>query len=223
MNRPPTLSLRGLGGTGLAVTILLMPFALGPVLARGVPAGGLIPSAAHRLLIWDFVVERIAERPLLGWGMEASRTIPGHAASPPPALLERFGLTGPAVAVWLPVAQMLPLHPHNGALQLRVSEALTLLPMLTPAAVPGLFVGCLAANLICGAPLADIVFGSLATLLAALPPVLCNGVIVGVMLSVVYSVPLFYSCLTVAGGEALACYVLGIPLLKGVEKLKIWN
>ena len=125
----------------------------------------------------------------------------------------------------------------NGALQLRVSEALTLLPMLTPAAVPGLFVGCLAANLICGAPLADIVFGSLATLLAALltrrlrktlylaalPPVLCNGVIVGVVLSVVYSVPLFYSCLTVAGGEALACYVLGIPLLKGVEKLKIWN
>lgn len=124
----------------------------------------------------------------------------------------------------------------NGAMQLRVSEALTLLPVVTPTAVPGLFVGCLAANLLCGAPLPDIIFGSLATLLAAiatrrlrknvylaaLAPVISNGVIVGIMLSVVYAVPLLWSCFTVAVGEVAACYVLGIPLLKGVEKLKIF-
>lgn len=124
----------------------------------------------------------------------------------------------------------------NGAMQLRVSEALTLLPVLTPTAVPGLFIGCLAANLLCGAPLPDIIFGSLATLLAAiatrrlrknvylaaLAPVISNGVIVGVMLSVVYTMPLLWSCFTVALGEIAACFVLGIPLVKGVEKLRLF-
>lgn len=105
-------------GAGLAVLILATPLLLGPVLTRGVPAGGLPPSAAHRLLIWDFSVERIAERPLLGWGMEASRAIPGNTGSPSPDALRRFGLDGPAAAAWLPSAQLLPLHPHNGALQL---------------------------------------------------------------------------------------------------------
>ncbi|MBV1799430.1 O-antigen ligase [Siccirubricoccus sp. G192] len=105
-------------GAALAVAILAMPAVLGPVLARGLPAGGLPPSAAHRLLIWDFVAGRIAERPLLGWGMEASRVVPGNTAHPAAAQLQRFGLTGPDAAGWLPTAQMLPLHPHNGALQL---------------------------------------------------------------------------------------------------------
>ena len=59
-----------------------MPMLLGPVLARGVPAAGIPPSAAHRLLIWDFVIARIADRPLLGWGMEASRVVPGHRDHP---------------------------------------------------------------------------------------------------------------------------------------------
>jgi O-Antigen ligase len=101
-------------GAGLAVAILAMPFALGPVLARGVPAGGLVPSAAHRLLIWDFVATRIAERPALGWGMEASRAVPGRDARPSAEALHRFGLVDPAAARW----ELLPLHPHNGALQL---------------------------------------------------------------------------------------------------------
>lgn len=113
----PRLAPRLLGG-GLAALILLMPVLLGPVLARGVPAGGLPPSAAHRLLIWDFTIGRIAERPLLGWGMEASRAVPGNTAAPSPEALRRFGLDGPAAAIWLPSAQVLPLHPHNGALQL---------------------------------------------------------------------------------------------------------
>ena len=105
-------------GAGLAAAILLMPALLGPVLARGVPVGDWPPSAAHRLLVWDFTIARIAERPLIGWGMEASRSVPGHRDAPSPALLERFGLAGAGVADWIPRSQLLPLHPHNGPLQL---------------------------------------------------------------------------------------------------------
>ncbi|HYI82286.1 MAG TPA: O-antigen ligase family protein [Acetobacteraceae bacterium] len=101
-------------GAGLALAILLMPFALGPVLARGVPADGLAPSAAHRLLIWDFVSTRIAERPVLGWGMEASRAVPGRDTNPSLEALARFRLAYPVALRW----ELLPLHPHNGALQL---------------------------------------------------------------------------------------------------------
>jgi O-antigen ligase len=104
-------------GALLAAAVLLMPFALGPVLARGVPADGLALSAAHRLLIWDFAAARVAERPLLGWGMEGSRAVPGRDARPSPEALGRFRLSGPA-AGYLPGAELLPLHPHNGALQI---------------------------------------------------------------------------------------------------------
>lgn len=120
----------------------------------------------------------------------------------------------------------------GGAFQLRVSEALTTLPVLFPAAVPGLFAGCLLANLLAGAPLPDVIFGSLATLLsavltrrlrknlwlAALMPVLCNTVIVGAMLSRVYNLPLPYAMLTVAPGEAAACFLLGVPLARTFGK-----
>ncbi|TCZ59818.1 O-antigen ligase family protein [Roseicella aquatilis] len=105
-------------GAALALSILAMPVALGPVLARGLPADGIPPSAAHRLLIWDFVTDRIAERPILGWGMESSRAIPGHRDHPAPEALDRFRLAGPGTPPWLPVAQLLPLHPHNMALQI---------------------------------------------------------------------------------------------------------
>lgn len=123
----------------------------------------------------------------------------------------------------------------GGAFQLRISEAFTLLPCLFPSAVPGLFVGCLLANLLAGAPVYDIIFGSLATLLAALltrkwrgniwlaaaMPVIMNTVIVGSMLSFVYELPFFYAWLTVLPGEAAACFLLGIPLVKALEKAKI--
>jgi O-antigen ligase len=113
----PRWTPRLLGGF-LAIAILAMPAVLGPLLAAGLPADCIAPSAAHRLLIWDFVTDRIAERPLRGWGMEASRDIPGHLDSPSPEALQRFHLTGPGAALWLPTAKLLPLHPHNGALQL---------------------------------------------------------------------------------------------------------
>ncbi|SDB43167.1 O-antigen ligase family protein [Belnapia rosea] len=107
-------------GTVLAAALIAMPMLLGPVLARGVPAAGIPPSAAHRLLIWDFVITRIADRPLLGWGMEASRAVPGHRSHPGPEAMARFGLGLTERTAWLSGAELLPLHPHNGALQLRL-------------------------------------------------------------------------------------------------------
>lgn len=118
------------------------------------------------------------------------------------------------------------------ALQFRVSEVLTLLPVLSPVSVPGLFVGCLLSNLLFGAPWQDVVFGSLATLLAAwltrrlrqdlwlaaLMPVLINGIVVGSTLSVVYGLPWFATMGIVALGEAGVCYMLGIPMIRLLQK-----
>ena len=84
----------------------------------------------------------------------------------------------------------------NGAIQIRISESLCVLPMFTPAAIPGLFVGCLISNLLCGCVIWDIVFGSIATLigavftyflrkntyLAVIPPILSNTVIIPIVL-----------------------------------------
>lgn len=125
----------------------------------------------------------------------------------------------------------------GGTFQLRVAEALTLLPVLSPAAVPGLFVGCLLGNLVCGAPLPDVIVGSLATLLAAgltrkfrghllraaLAPVVCNTLLVGAMLALVYGLPLGYAFLTVAPGEAAACCLLGIPLVRYLCKTGLFK
>lgn len=115
-----------------------------------------------------------------------------------------------------------------GEVQLRISEALTLLPVLSPVSIPGLFVGCFLSNLLFGQPWQDVVFGSLATLfaavltyrlrrnvwLAAAMPVLVNGVVIGLMLSVLYQLPAFATMLTVALGEAVVCFVLGVPMIR---------
>jgi uncharacterized membrane protein len=119
-----------------------------------------------------------------------------------------------------------------GPIQLRVSEATTLLPILFPEAVPGLFVGCVAANLISAYGIPDVIFGSLATLaaaamtyrlrrnmwLAALPPVLVNALIVGWLIWWQAGEPFFMSALTVGGGEALSVYILGFALVAGLKK-----
>ena len=80
----------------------------------------------------------------------------------------------------------------SGAIQVRISEALTILPVFTPAAIPGVAIGCLLSNIITGCALPDIIFGTLATLIGAigtyllrktkfiftLPPVVSNAVII---------------------------------------------
>lgn len=119
----------------------------------------------------------------------------------------------------------------SGQIQVRVSEALTVLPFFTPSAIPGLFVGCLVANFFVGYGVYDLIFGSLATLLAAyltrkmpskylapLPPVLANAVIVAFVLKITANLPVFATMGFVALGEIVACYALGYPLLLLIEK-----
>jgi uncharacterized membrane protein len=115
--------------------------------------------------------------------------------------------------------------------QIRFAEVLTVLPYFTPLAIPGLFVGCVVANILGGNGIWDVVIGSLATLIAAyltykltynkrgrkwlapIPPVIVNVVMVGPMLSVLYKMPLFATMLSVGLGQIIACYVLGFPLM----------
>ena len=114
-------------------------------------------------------------------------------------------------------------------IQVRVAEALTILPVFTPAAIPGLFLGCLIGNIAGGALVPDIIFGSIATLigafgtwklrrahpfLAPVPPILANTVIVPFVLKYAYEVPLPvpFMMLTVGAGEILSCGVLGMLL-----------
>ncbi len=141
-----------------------------------------------------------------------------------------------AVIAALYAALTLLLAPISyGALQVRVSEALTLLPILLPEAVPGVAVGCLLANILGGSMLPDIVFGTLATLLAALctralrhrfwpaaaMPVLFNGLIVGPVVHFCYTpeLALPLCMLSVAAGEAVACLVVGPLFLRAMRRL----
>lgn len=105
-------------GVGVGGVILLMPLLVAFV--PQIPSANLPPSAVHRLVIWDFTVARIAEKPLTGWGLEASRAMPGGRAQPDTAMLDRLNITNPAQRAFLanPHVEVMPLHPHNGALQL---------------------------------------------------------------------------------------------------------
>lgn len=121
-----------------------------------------------------------------------------------------------------------------GEIQVRIAEALTILPYFTPAAIPGLFVGCLIGNIF-GGVLADMIFGSLATLigacftyllrkknkfLAPLPPVVANAVIIPFVLYYAYGInlPIPFMMLTVGIGEILSSGVLGIILLSTLQR-----
>ena len=122
-------------------------------------------------------------------------------------------------------------------IQFRISEILCVLPFFTPAAVPGLFLGCFLANLFCGAAVLDVVFGSLATLIGAagslylgkksrwlvcLPPILANTVIIPWVLRYAYGstdlIP--FAMVTVGVGEILAIGVLGNMLLFTLDRYK---
>lgn len=128
---------------------------------------------------------------------------------------------------------------HSGGIQLRLSEALTILPMFTPAAIPGLFLGCALANLLTGASLLDVVFGSLATLLGALGtrflaknkwvgpvfPIGANTIAVPLILKLVYGLPgsIWFYCLTVFMGELLSCGVLGVILYNALKRIPLFR
>lgn len=125
----------------------------------------------------------------------------------------------------------------NYSVQVRFSEALTILPFFTPAAIPGLFIGCLVSNILTGCAIPDIIFGSLATLIAAfgtwklrgignvflspLPPILANTIIVPFVLRYAYGIrPLWLSFLTVGAGEIISCGILGLLLAFTLNKYR---
>ena len=123
----------------------------------------------------------------------------------------------------------------NYAVPVRFSEALTILPIFTPAGIPGLFIGCLISNILTGCAIPDIIFGSLATLigafgtralksnrfLAVLPPIAANAIIVPLILKYAYGLePLWFSFLTVTAGEIISCGVLGLLLAFALNKYR---
>ncbi|MGF7011598.1 putative membrane protein [Lachnospiraceae bacterium PF1-22] len=124
-----------------------------------------------------------------------------------------------------------------GEIQVRIAEALTILPLFTPAAIPGLFIGCLIGNIVGGAILPDIIFGSLATLigavgtyflrhktpyLAPLPPIIANILIVPYVLRLAYGVnlPIPFMMMTVGIGEIISCFGLGLIVYFALRKYR---
>ena len=129
-------------------------------------------------------------------------------------------------------------------IQVRFSEALCILPVFTPAAIPGLWIGCLLANLLTGAVIYDVIFGSIATLLAAVctyllrnhkiactfPPVIFNMIIVPFVLVYAYGIPAVYfhgvnvtipfNAMTVGIGEVISVCVLGSILMRVLAKYR---
>ena len=122
-----------------------------------------------------------------------------------------------------------------GQVQVRIAEALTILPMFTPAAIPGLYIGCMIGNILGGSILPDIIWGSFATLigavftyllrkqskyLAILPPIISNTVIVPLVLRYAYGIvlPIPLMMLTVGIGEVISCGVLGIVIHSALKK-----
>ena len=130
-----------------------------------------------------------------------------------------------------------------GVIQCRFAEALTVLPFLCPATAWGLFAGCILSNLLSPYGLPDLIFGSLATLLAGLltarcrskwlaplPPVLLNGLIVGALLAwyetgftAAFPGVFLFNALSVGISELLVCCILGLPLLAVLTKTGIFS
>ena len=120
-------------------------------------------------------------------------------------------------------------------IQVRVSEALTILPAFTPAAIPGLVIGCLLSNTLTGCVLLDIIFGSVATLIGALgsyalrrhtwlvpiPPIVSNMIIVPFVLRFAYGATDAFPFMmaTVGAGEIISCYLLGMILYGALKKV----
>lgn len=124
----------------------------------------------------------------------------------------------------------------NYAIQVRFSEALTILPFFTPAAIPGLTIGCLLSNILTGCAPLDILFGTLATLIGALgtyalrrfewltllPPILANTIIVPWVLRFAYDIPdaIPYLMATVGAGELISCGLIGMLLLRSLKQIR---
>ena len=123
-----------------------------------------------------------------------------------------------------------------GPIQFRIAEALTILPYFTPAAIPGVTIGCLLSNILFRADILDIIFGTSATLIAAylsyqlkdnkyfvpIPPILINAIIIPWVLKYAYfeADPIPFMMLTVGLGQLISAGILGMILLFALERVK---
>jgi len=151
--------------------------------------------------------------------------------------IHQLALSGIIAGIYAALTLLLPIPQYLGV-QFRVAEAMTVLPFLFPAAIPGLTVGCFLANLLGSPMVADWIFGTAATLIAALwtsrlksrhlaplPPVICNAVIVGAEIAWFFPpegmgfwTAYGLNALMVGLGELAVCCILGLPLLHWAEK-----
>ena len=144
--------------------------------------------------------------------------------------------TQSAMIAALYVVLMVVFAPSSSApVQVRIAEALTILPYFSSSAIPGLFLGCLVGNVLVGNPLTDIIFGSLATLIGAvlthllrkrskffapLPPILSNAIIIPFVLRFTgVNLPIPYLMLTIGVGQIISCGFLGM-ILTALEKYR---
>ncbi len=165
--------------------------------------------------------------------------VPARTATSPTLALVQAAMVAAIYVVLTFIANAFGLANH--VIQVRFSEALTVLPFFTPAAIPGLFIGCLLSNILTGCALPDIVFGSLATLIGAVGtyalrrwkwcapvcPIIANTLIVPLVLIYGYGLLIEgmnilqcygYYCLTVGAGEVISCGILGMILLTALQK-----
>ena len=148
--------------------------------------------------------------------------------------LTRAALIAALYVVLTFVSQMFGLA--SGAIQIRLSETLTIMPLIFKEAIPGLWIGCLVANILTGCAFWDVVFGTLATYLGALGtyyigrkipvlgpvfPILSNMIIVPWILQFVYGVKesYFFLAVTVGIGEVICCGLLGWALYKALKNV----
>ena len=151
-----------------------------------------------------------------------------------PRFLAEAGMTAALYAVLSIVSGLFGLA--SGAIQIRISEALCILPCFTVSAVPGLFIGCLVCGIVSGAALWDVVFGSLATLIGAvgtrllrkrrilssLPPIVANTLMIPPLLKYVYGIDAgdAFLTLSVFAGEFISAGILGQVLYSALAKRK---
>ena len=168
--------------------------------------------------------------------------VPAGAVMSPTLSLVQAAMIAAIYVVLTFIANALGLASY--AIQVRFSEALTILPYFTPAAIPGLFIGCLLSNILTGCALPDIVFGSLATLAGAVGtyvlrkwkwcapvcPIIANTLIVPLVLIYGYGLLIEglstlqcygYYCLTVGAGEFISCGILGMILLTALQNIRV--
>ena len=158
--------------------------------------------------------------------------------------LREISIAGLIAAVYTVLA-LIFMPVSFGVYQVRISEALTVLPFLTRASIPGLFIGCFLANIFGGMGWVDIVFGSILTLISAvmtfwvsrlgslsekqrmalapLPPVVVNAFGVSLYLAPLIGVNYWFSVQMIGVGQLISCYIIGLPLLIILKKRQIFN